>query len=158
MLTFEQPLLLLLLLPIGTLVFLAWQRMSLPFPKAQRYMILACRLALFTLVISALAGAALALPVSRQAVVFVGDISASTTPQRAFMEQWINNAIRHKRPDDQVGIVAVGRNALSSNRSGPRLTSPSFSPLPTPIIQTSPQDSNSPRPSCPPIVSGASCS
>src|SRR6266699_8599 len=112
MLTFEQPLLLLLLLPIGTLVFLAWQRMSLPFPKAQRYMILACRLALFTLVISALAGAALALPVSRQAVVFVGDISASTTPQRAFMEQWINNAIRHKRPDDQVGIVAVGRNAL----------------------------------------------
>ena len=73
MLTFEQPLLLLLLLPIGTLVFLAWQRMSLPFPKAQRYMILACRLALFTLVISALAGAALALPVSRQAVVFVGD-------------------------------------------------------------------------------------
>ena len=28
------------------------------------------------------------------------------------MEQWINNAIRHKRPDDQVGIVAVGRNAL----------------------------------------------
>src|SRR5712692_2921579 len=112
MLTFEQPLLLLLLLPIGTLVFLAWRRMSLPFPKAQRYMILACRLALFTLVISALAGAALALPVSRQAVVFVGDISASTTPQRAFMEQWINNAIRHKRPDDQVGIVAVGRNAL----------------------------------------------
>ncbi len=112
MLTFEQPLLLLLLLPIGTLVFLAWQRMSLPFPKAQRYMILACRLALFTLVISALAGAALALPVSRQAVVFVGDISASTTPQRAFIEQWINNAIHHKRPDDQVGIVAVGRNAL----------------------------------------------
>ena len=112
MLTFEQPLLLLLLLPIGILVFLAWRRMSLPFPKAQRSMILACRLALFTLVISALAGAALALPVSRQAVVFVGDISASTTPQRAFMEQWINNAIRHKRPDDQVGIVAVGRNAL----------------------------------------------
>ncbi len=112
MLVFEQPLLLLLLLPISMLVFLAWRRMSLPFPRAQRYMILACRLALFSLVISALAGAALALPISRQAVVFVGDISASTTPQRTFMEHWINNAIRHKRPDDQVGIVAVGRNAL----------------------------------------------
>src|SRR6266566_4138109 len=112
MLTFEQPLLLLLLLPIGTLVFLAWQRMSLPFPRAQRYMILACRLALFTLVISALAGAALSLPISRQAVVFVGDISASTAAQQGFIEQWINNAIQHKRPDDQVGIVAVGRNAL----------------------------------------------
>ena len=112
MLTFEQPLLLLILLPIGLLVFLAWRRMSLPFPKAQRYMILACRLALFSLIVSALAGASLSLPVSRQSVVFVGDISASTTPQRAFIEQWINNAIRHKRPDDQVGIVAVGRNAL----------------------------------------------
>jgi uncharacterized membrane protein len=112
MLTFEQPLLLLLLLPIGLLVFLAWRRMSLPFPKTQRYMILACRLALFTLIVSALAGLTLSLPVSHQSVVFVGDISASTTPQRAFIEQWINNAIRHKRPDDQVGIVAVGRNAL----------------------------------------------
>jgi len=112
MLTFEQPLLLLILLPIGLLVFLGWRRMSLPFPKAQRYMILACRLALFSLIVSALAGASLSLPVSRQSVVFVGDISASTTPQRAFIEQWINNAIRHKRPDDQVGIVAVGRNAL----------------------------------------------
>jgi len=64
------------------------------------------------LIVSALAGAALSLPISRQAVVFVGDISASTLPQRAFIEQWINNAIQHKRPGDQVGIVAVGRNAL----------------------------------------------
>jgi len=112
MLTFEQPLLLLLLFPIGLLVFLTWRRMSLPFPKTQRYMILACRLALFSLIVSALAGLTVSLPTSRQAVVFVGDISASTTPQRAFIEQWINNAIRHKRPDDQVGIVAVGRNAL----------------------------------------------
>ena len=112
MLTFEQPLLLLLLIPIAILVFLTWRRMSLPFPRSQRYMILTCRLALFTLIISALAGAALSSPISRQAVVFVGDISASTMSQRAFIEQWINGAIRHKKPDDQVGIVAVGRNAL----------------------------------------------
>jgi uncharacterized membrane protein len=112
MLTFEQPLLLLLLIPIGILVLLTWRRMSLPFPRSQRYLILASRLALFTLIVAALAGATLSVPVSRQAVVFVGDISASTTPQQAFMEQWINDAIRHKRPNDQVGIVAVGRNAL----------------------------------------------
>src|SRR6266851_10055676 len=112
MLEFEQPLLLLLLIPIGVLVFITWRRMSLPFPGAQRYMILASRLALFMLVISALAGAALSLPISRQAVVFVGDISASTAAQQGFIQQWINNAIQHKRPDDQVGIVAVGRNAL----------------------------------------------
>ncbi len=112
MLTFEQPLLFLLLIPIGILVLLTWRRMSLPFPRSQSYLILASRLALFTLIISALAGATLSLPISRQAVVFVGDISDSTTPQRTFIEQWINDAIRHKRPDDQVGIVAVGRNAL----------------------------------------------
>jgi uncharacterized membrane protein len=112
MLTFEQPLLLLLLIPIGILVFLTWRRMSLPFPRSQRFLILASRLVLFTLIVTALAGATLSVPISRQAVVFVGDISASTTPQQAFIEQWINDAIRHKRPDDQVGIVAVGRNAL----------------------------------------------
>jgi uncharacterized membrane protein len=112
MITFDQPLLLLLLIPIGVLVFLAWRRMSLPFPKAQRLMILACRLALFTLVICALAGMAWSQPVSRQAVVFVGDISASTVSQRGFIEQWINGALQHKRSEDQVGIVAVGRNAL----------------------------------------------
>jgi uncharacterized membrane protein len=112
MLTFEQPLLLLLLIPIGILVLLTWRRMSLPFPRSQRYLILASRLALFTLIVTALAGATVSVPISRQAVVFVGDISASTKPQRTFIEHWINEAIHHKRPEDQVGIVAVGRNAL----------------------------------------------
>nr|MBA2287082.1 VWA domain-containing protein [Ktedonobacteraceae bacterium] len=112
MLSFEQPLLLLLLLPVSVVVFLTWRRMSLPFPKGQRRLILGCRLALFALIICALAGATWSQPVSRQTVVFVGDISDSTGPQRAFIEQWVNGALRHKRPDDQVGIVAVGRNAL----------------------------------------------
>ncbi len=112
MVSFEQPLLLLFLIPIGILVLLTWQRMSLPFPRSQRYLILASRLILFIFIVTALAGATVSIPISRQAVVFVGDISASTTSQQAFMEQWINDAIRHKRPEDQVGIVAVGRNAL----------------------------------------------
>src|SRR5438067_6018703 len=112
MLTFEQPLLLLLLVPVGILVYLAWRNMSLPFPRVQRWLILGCRLALFSLIICALAGAAWSQPVSHQSVVFVGDISASTGTQRAFIEQWINTALKHKGPDDQVGIVAVGRNAL----------------------------------------------
>jgi uncharacterized membrane protein len=112
MLTFEQPFLLLLLIPIGLLVFLSWRRMSLPFPSPQRSLILTSRLLLFTLIVAALAGPALSLPISRQAVVFVADLSASTLRQRVYMEQWINQAIQHKRPDDQVGIVTVGRNAL----------------------------------------------
>src|SRR5256885_17059632 len=112
MLTFEQPLLLLLLVPIGILVHLPWHNMPLPFPRGQRWLILGCRLALFSLIICALAGAAWSQPVSHQSVVFVGDISASTGTQRAFIEQWINAALKHKGPDDQVGIVAVGRNAL----------------------------------------------
>ncbi|GAC1363440.1 MAG: VWA domain-containing protein [Ktedonobacteraceae bacterium] len=112
MLTFEQPLLLLLLLPIALLVYFTWRRMSLPYSFQQRWLILACRLVLFSCVILALAGTAWAQPVSRQATVFVGDISASTSAQRAFIEQWVTSALRHKRADDQVGIVATGRNAL----------------------------------------------
>src|SRR5438876_5119945 len=112
MLTFEQPLLLLLLVPVCILVYMAWLNRSLPFPRGQRRVMLVCRLALFTLIICALAGASWSQPVSRQSVVFVGDISASTLPQRAFIESWINAALKHKGPDDQVGIVAVGRNAL----------------------------------------------
>lgn len=112
MLTFEQPLLLLLLLPLGALVYLTWRRMSLPYALTQRVLILVCRMALFVCIIAALAGAAWNQPVTRQATVFVGDISDSTLPQRSFMQQWISSAISHKRPDDLVGIVAVGHNAL----------------------------------------------
>jgi len=86
--------------------------MSLPYPPRQQRLILISRLVLFLLVVAALAGASWIQPSGRQATVFVGDISASTTPQRAFIEQWISTAIKHKRPDDQVGIVAVGSNAL----------------------------------------------
>ncbi len=112
MFTFEQPLLLLLLLPIGLLVLLTWRHMALPFSRTQRGLILVCRLALFLLIITALAGPVLSLPTARQAVVFVGDVSDSTLAQQDVMAQWINAAIRQKRPGDQVGIVAVGRNAL----------------------------------------------
>lgn len=128
MLTFEQPLLLLLVIPVAVLVFLTWRRMSLPFPRSQRILILLCRLALFALVIAGLAGPALAQAVTRQAVVFVGDISASTTTQQAFIQQWISSAIRQKRPDDQVGIVAVGRNALVEQSVS---TTPNFSQFQT---------------------------
>ncbi len=130
MLTFEQPWLLLLLLPIGILVFLTWRNMSLPFPRRQQILILVCRLALFVLVISALAGAAFSMPVSRQAVVFVGDISDSTTSQRAFIEQWITNALQHKSTDDQVGIVAVGRNALVEQSVGSQVDFSHFESTP----------------------------
>jgi len=101
MLTFEQPLLLLLLVPIGILVYLAWRNMSLPFPKGQHWLILGCRLALFSLIICALAGAAWSQPVSRQSVVFVGDISASTGTQKEFIEQWITSTLKHRGPENR---------------------------------------------------------
>jgi uncharacterized membrane protein len=112
MLTFEQPFILLLLLPAAALIYLTWKRMALPFPTTQRRLILASRLLLFSLVITALAGASWSQPISRQTTIFVGDISASTRGQRAFIEQWIHSAIQQKRAEDQVGIVAIGRNAL----------------------------------------------
>jgi len=112
MVSFTQPLLLLFLLPVAALVYLTWRNMALPFSRTQQRLILACRLILFTLIIAALAGATWMQPATRQTTIFVGDISASTLPQRAFIEQWIRTALSHKQPGDQVGIVAVGRNAL----------------------------------------------
>src|SRR5260370_38957683 len=108
MLTFEQPLLLLLLVPVCILVYLAWRNMALPFPRGQRRLILACRLALLTLIICALAGAAWSQPVARQSVVFVGDISANKAKQRSFIEGWISTALKNKGPDDPGWIVAFG--------------------------------------------------
>ena len=122
MLTFEQPYLLLLFIPIGLLVFFAWRTCPCPShaSNAGSSWVAACCSSSF---ICALAGAAWAQPVTRQSVVFVGDISASTGTQKAFIEQWITNAIKHKGPNDQVGIVAVGRNALveQSVRTSDRL-------------------------------------
>ncbi len=86
--------------------------MSLPFSARQRHLILVSRLLLFTLIICALAGASWKQSISRQTTIFVGDLSDSTSSQRPFIEQWINAAIQHKGSEDQVGIVAVGRNAL----------------------------------------------
>jgi uncharacterized membrane protein len=112
MITIENPLLLLIFIPIGILVYLTWKRMSLPYPAFQRSLILICRLLLFMLIILALAGTAWAQAIHRQATIFVGDLSDSTNTQRPFIEQYITDALKHKQPDDQVGIVAVGRNAL----------------------------------------------
>src|SRR3989442_5762373 len=109
MLTFEQPLLLLLLVPVCILVYMAWLNRSLPFPRGQRRLILVCRLALFTLIICALAGASWSQPGSRQSVVFVGGNSASTLPQRALIERLINPPLKHKGPDHQGRIRAVCR-------------------------------------------------
>jgi len=130
MLQFEQPFLLLLLVPIGILVYLTWKRMSLPYPAFQRRLILVCRALLFTLIILALAGTTWAQPVSRQATVFVADLSASTGSQRHVIQQWISNAIKHKRPDDQVGIVAVGRNALVEQSVKPHIDFQDFESAP----------------------------
>ncbi len=139
MLQFEQPFLLLLLIPIGILIYLTWKQMSLPYPAFQRYLILACRALLFALIILALAGTTWAQPVSRQSTVFVGDISASTGSQRHFIEQWISNAIKHKRPDDQVGT-----------------TLPTLSPRPTQTIPIWQRDCAWQPLSCQPIASDTS--
>ncbi|GCE13408.1 glutamine amidotransferase [Tengunoibacter tsumagoiensis] len=112
MFTFEQPLILLLVIPIGLLVYLTWKKMALPYGKRQRLLILISRCLLFAFLIFALAGAAWAQPTNHQATVFVGDISSSTSTQRSFIEQWISSALQHKHTDDSIGIVATGRNAL----------------------------------------------
>lgn len=118
MFTFEEPYLLLLLLPVAFMLYLTRKRLAEVFPVRQHLLILLSRFVLFTLIIAALAGAAWTQPVTRQTTIIVGDISSSTASQRTIIEQWVSNALKNKPAQEQVGIVAVGHNALVEQAVG----------------------------------------
>ena len=50
--------------------------------------------------------------VNRQAVVFVADLSASADQQRAWVEEFVRQAMEARGRDDRAGVVAIGRDSL----------------------------------------------
>src|SRR5947207_3288153 len=91
-------------------LYLAWRDNALPALRSR--LTLLCRAAMCTLLILALADVTLQQPVSRQAVVFVADTSASTSAAHASTDQFITGAIGAKRPDDAYAVVATARDAV----------------------------------------------
>jgi hypothetical protein len=110
--SFARPLWL-LLLPV--LLFFLWKYQQRSFAvagKHRRLFWFMLRGLIVVLLVSALAGAQFATHVQRNQILFLLDVSDSMMPEeREAALQWINQAIRHIRPQDQSGIVSFAANA-----------------------------------------------
>ena len=107
-----QPLALLLLLPVLGSVLYLWRRSPWGGEGLRGYFILALRMLLLSLLILALASPSVRHTVNRQAVVFVADLSASADQQRAWVEEFVRQAMEARGRDDRAGVVAIGRDSL----------------------------------------------
>jgi uncharacterized membrane protein len=109
MISFSDPIALLLLIPFAALTVFAWRHTYANLSKRRMRVALAVRIAVFAALILSLAGTSLRLPQSRQAVVFVADLSASDSGQRSTMQALINGAAAQRPAGDAMGVVSVGR-------------------------------------------------
>ncbi|MEB3103518.1 VWA domain-containing protein [Ferviditalea candida] len=105
-----EPLYLLLLLP-ATGLLVHWWRTQQRVVGWKRYIIVGIRALFFLLLILALAGTHLLFPVRSEIVVFVVDRSASMK-EDARVVPFLQEALKGKAPQDQYGIVSVGRQAV----------------------------------------------
>lgn len=122
MIQFTRPLLLLLLLPMGFYTWWLTRRSLADLSQFRHKLAFGLRIAIIILLVFALAGARIVRNSANQCVVFVLDVSDSITKakQDAGLE-YINNAIKTMKPDQQVGLVVFGSDAsveLSPSTSG----------------------------------------
>ncbi|MFC7443219.1 VWA domain-containing protein [Laceyella putida] len=122
--SFQSPWMLTLLLPLAWLLWDGWRREERFGPVKKRW-IFALRGGLFLLLVLALAGVAWLFPVQHQAVVFVVDRSYSVAePEQAV--QYITEALKKKKPDDQAAIISVGAQAMVEHALSDEISSPSL--------------------------------
>ncbi len=107
-----EPLVLLLLVPLAVFVVLAWRSGTPGARSVRSRMLLVCRLAAVGALILALAEVSFRGSVSRQAVIFVADVSASTDSARQAEQDFIGHAIGAKQPDDGYAVVTTAQQAL----------------------------------------------
>ncbi|MBV9356655.1 MAG: VWA domain-containing protein [Chloroflexi bacterium] len=107
-----QPLVLLLLPPLVVFVVLVWQRSTHPPRSVRTRLLLGSRLVGVAALILALAEISFHGSVSRQAVVFVADVSSSTDTARQSEQDFIARAIAAKQPDDGFAVVTTAQQAL----------------------------------------------
>src|SRR5438067_13004857 len=109
--TFDQPLLLGLLLPCLALVFALWRTSHVYLPPVRRHAALALRTAAVALLVLALAGPSIRLNANDLAVAVLLDRSNSvSSAQRAQEEQWLADALAHKNPSDQLAVIGFAGN------------------------------------------------
>lgn len=102
---FKYPILLLLLIPAGWLIFLYLKQ------KSPGKALIACiRSAVFLLLIMALAIPQIVLPIKGQTVIFLTDRSASVGNMENDALSWLEEAIGNKAANDRHGIASFGGN------------------------------------------------
>jgi Mg-chelatase subunit ChlD/uncharacterized membrane protein len=139
-LTFDRPLLLLLVPLCGAVVYLLWRTSRVYMPPIRRRISLVLRLAIVTLLVAVLAEPRIQLPANDLAVAFLLDRSDSITPSmQADQERWLADALQHKAQQDQAAVISFGGEpvvdrALSEAPDMPRLSpSDNVSPSSTDI-------------------------
>ena len=102
---------LLLLIPVLAFAAWAWWGRRHGLGRRRRIVSLALRLLIFTSLVLSLAGLTWLRPRSTQAVVFVGDLSASAQAGQGEIVRFIDQAVRTRGRDDRAAVVALGREA-----------------------------------------------
>jgi len=119
MISVTNPLLLLPALPLAAAAVLIWRKGYDNLSARRRKLSLAVRLALIGVIVLGFAGATLTLPQSRQAVVFVVDLSNSDVGYKSGMQAMINASLARRPADSQAGVKAP---TLSRSRRGAQVT------------------------------------
>src|SRR5438132_778823 len=126
--TFDRPLLLLLLPVCIVFVYALWRTSRVYMPPLRRRLSLGLRLAIVTVLLAVLAEPRVQLQANDLAVAFLLDRSDSVTPSmQADEERWLAAALRSKAPQDEAAVVSFGRDpaverALSPDAEPPRLS------------------------------------
>jgi von Willebrand factor type A domain/Putative glutamine amidotransferase len=127
-LTFDRPLLLLLVPVCVAVVFFLWRTSRVYMPPIRRRISLVLRLAIVSLLVAVLAEPRVQLPANDLAVAFLLDRSDSITPSmQADQEHWLSDALQKKAQQDQAAVISFGGepvvdSALSTNPDPPRLS------------------------------------
>jgi uncharacterized membrane protein len=132
MIVFTNPIALLLTVPLFALAILIWRHGYINLSSRRQTMVLAVRLALLAAIVLGLAGASLRLPQSRQAVVFVADLSNSDVSGSSSMQALINAALSHRPSGDVAGIVSVGHEPMVEQPVAPLTSFDGFQTSPDP--------------------------
>jgi uncharacterized membrane protein/Mg-chelatase subunit ChlD len=109
MISFAHPVALLLVIPALALTIAVWRVGYANLSPRRMRVALAVRLALLAALILGLAGLTIRVSQSRQATVFVTDLSASDAGQRSTMQSLLASAATSRPQSDVMGVVDTGR-------------------------------------------------
>jgi Mg-chelatase subunit ChlD len=126
--TFDRPLLLLLLPVCIAFVYVLWRTSRVYMPPLRRRLSLALRVTIVAVLLAVLAEPRVQLQANDLAVAFLLDRSDSVTPSmQADEERWLAAALQRKAPQDEAAVISFGRDpaverALSPDSEPPRLS------------------------------------